>query len=87
MGVSRTSTDLQVFSNGTSTGSQTSDRTSGLLVNIAVFVFANNFNGTASDISGMLCRQYSIGLGMTAAQVGSYYSAVQAFQTALWRNV
>jgi hypothetical protein len=87
MGVSRTSTDLKVYSNGTSTGSQTSDRTSGTLVNIAMFVFANNFNGTASDISGMLCRQYSIGLGMTAAQVGSYYSAVQAFQTALGRNV
>ena len=86
MGVSRTSTDLQVYSNGTSTGSQTGDRTTGALVNIAIFVFANNFNGSSSDISGMLCRQYSVGLGMTSGQVSSYYTALQAFQTALGRN-
>jgi hypothetical protein len=30
---------------------------------------------------------YSIGLGMSAAQVSAYYSAMQVFQTALTRNV
>jgi hypothetical protein len=86
MGVSRTSTDLQVYSNGASTGSQTGDRTTGALVNVAIFVFANNFNGSPTDISGMLCRQYSVGLGMTSGQASSYYTALQAFQTALGRN-
>jgi hypothetical protein len=56
-------------------------------VSIAVFIFANNFNDSASDISGMLCRHYSVGLGMTSAQALAYYNALQTFQTALGRNV
>jgi hypothetical protein len=30
---------------------------------------------------------YSVGLGMTDSQAAAYYNAMQAFQTALTRNV
>jgi hypothetical protein len=87
MGVSRTSTDLQVYVAGSSTGTQTGDRTTGALVNLAIFIFANNFNGSASDVSGMQCRHYSFGLGMTSAQALAYYNALQTFQASLARNL
>jgi hypothetical protein len=87
MGVSRTATDLQFYSNGISTGSNTTNRSTGALAAFSIFVFALNNGGIAADVSGMLCRHYSIGLGMTAGQASSYYTALQAFQTALGRNL
>ncbi len=48
------------------------------------FVFARN--GPVEYYNGRMAA-YSIGAGMTAEQVTSYYSAMQAFQTALTRNV
>jgi hypothetical protein len=44
--------------------------------------------GTGPSFSGWTYRLlgYSFGLGMTAAQVAAYNSAMQAFQTALTRN-
>jgi hypothetical protein len=88
MGVSRTSTDLQMYVNGASTGSQTGDRTTGALVSQSLFIFVANANGLPNTgfYTGMLCRHYSIGLGMTAQQAASFYLALQSFQTALGRQ-
>jgi hypothetical protein len=48
------------------------------------FVFARN--GPVEYYNGRMAA-YSIGAGMTAEQVTAYYTAMQAFQTALSRNV
>jgi len=87
IGVSSSATDLSVYVAGSSTGITTTDRTSGTLVAQPIYIFANNFNGSPSDRSGMRCRAYSFGIGMTAAQVLAFYNAVQTFQTSLGRNV
>jgi hypothetical protein len=51
------------------------------------FVFAFNSAGTPIQYSPDSIRAYSIGDSMTAEQVAAYYAAMQAFQTALGRNV
>jgi hypothetical protein len=52
-----------------------------------VLVFANNTeNGVEGFSNGRLCG-YSLGAYMTATQKADYYTAMQAFQTALGRNV
>ena len=52
-----------------------------------VLVFANNTeNGVEGFSNGRLCG-YSLGAYMTATQKADYYTAMQAFQTALSRQV
>ena len=55
----------------------------------SVFVFALNRASTpgATDHFGGRLGAYSIGVAMTATQASAYYAALQAFQTALGRNV
>jgi hypothetical protein len=53
----------------------------------AFFVFANNASGTPQSYFSARLMAYSIGDGLTAAQADSYNTAMQAFQTALARNV
>lgn len=50
--------------------------------NMTVPSLASVGNFTAARLGG-----YSIGLGMSVTDVGAYYAAMQAFQTALQRNV
>ena len=53
-------------------------------------VFAINDGGTPNvfrDISATRLGGYSIGLSMTGQQAAAFYTAMQAFQTALARNV
>ena len=51
------------------------------------FVFAYNSAGAPIQYSPDSIRAYSIGDSMNAEQVDAYYDAMQAFQTALGRNV
>jgi hypothetical protein len=57
----------------------------------SVFVFALNRASTpaapATDIFGGRLAGYSMGLLLDATQAAAYYAALQAFQTALTRNV
>jgi hypothetical protein len=53
----------------------------------AFAVFAANRNGTVDRWHNSWIAAYSIGLGLTSAQAASYRTAMQAFQTALSRNV
>jgi hypothetical protein len=76
-----------LFRNGSSlaTSSNGSDT-----VNAATrpfWIFAQNGNGTAGGVSPERQCAYSIGRSMTTAQIGDYYTIMQAFQTALGRNV
>jgi hypothetical protein len=51
------------------------------------FVFGNNNNGAVQLPIAQAFRSYSIGRAMNLSQSQSYYTALQAFQTALGRNV
>jgi hypothetical protein len=51
------------------------------------YIFAVNRLGSATGLYAGRLGGYSIGLSMTPTQVSSFYSAMQAFQTALTRNV
>jgi len=51
------------------------------------FVFAENTSGSPSARSNGRMAAYHIGVSLTNGQVASLYSALQAFQTALGRNV
>lgn len=52
-----------------------------------LFVFALNDGGTPVVHADARLAGYSVGLKMTDSQVASYNTAMQAFQTALGRNV
>ena len=52
-----------------------------------IYVFAGNSGGTASLFSDRRLMAYSYGLGMSSSQWSAYNTAMQAFQTALGRNV
>lgn len=54
----------------------------------AIYVFGRNNNGTADQMgfTGKL-QGYSLGRSMTDAQASAYYAAIQAFQTALGRQL
>lgn len=87
--VSRTSGDsLAYYRNSSSVASSSAATTSATNASQRVFVLSRS-GATNSPVSysDQYFRSYSIGLGMTAAQAASYYTAVQAFQTALQRNV
>lgn len=53
----------------------------------ALFVLGNNRSGAVAGASNATLAGYSAGLGLTAAEVATYYTIMQAFQTALGRQV
>lgn len=53
----------------------------------APFVFARNNQGTADQFLTATLQGYSLGLSMSASQASAFSTAMQAFQTALGRNL
>lgn len=53
----------------------------------AIYVFARNSSGTANVFTSHALAGYSIGSGLTGADVTAYTTHLQAFQTSLGRNV
>jgi hypothetical protein len=53
----------------------------------SVYISASNNNGVAAEFSDRQCAFASIGDGLTDTQASNFYTAVQAFQTTLSRNV
>jgi hypothetical protein len=51
------------------------------------FVFAENANGSPGSYNNGRFAGYHIGVSITDGQIGSLYTIMQAFQTALGRNV
>ena len=79
-------TALAVYGNGASTGSSSVNRGSGGAGNTRpVFVGAYNAAGTAVIHSPARIRAYSIGFGLTAAQMLALHNAIHAFQAVLSR--
>lgn len=52
-----------------------------------LFVFGRNNVGTADQVLAATLQGYSLGLSMTASQAAAYYTAMQAFQTTLGRQL
>jgi hypothetical protein len=76
----------QFYVNGATSGS--ADTGVGAFQNVALHVFAVNNNGTPAFFAlAPKLRMYSIGLGMSAGDMAAFNTAIQAFQTALGRNV
>lgn len=78
-------TSVALYENGLQQPVNTLSATS-VSSTFGILVFARNFGGSVTDrwASRILC--YSLGGPMTNAQASSYYTAIQAFQTALGRN-
>lgn len=81
-----------VFRNGVSAsttylgGANTTSDWSLVTWDIAVFCW-QNAAGVFGDYSSARLGGYSVGVAMTAPQAAAFYTAMQAFQTALTRNV
>ena len=86
LGVSPSETTAVLYRNGASvaTGSGLTGATPGA-ANVGVFCIIRS--GTASDFSSARLGAYSMGLSIDATHAASYNTALQAFQTALGRNV
>ena len=85
LGSAASASDRRCFLNGTQSGSTQTTSPASQLPNRPVFVFANNNNGTPANYNSGRISTYSIGLGMTAAQVAAYNTALAAFRAALGR--
>lgn len=83
--ISRTvSTEYRVQRNASST---TISNSSTGRVNGSFFILARNAGGSASGHSNRNIAFATIGLGLTAAEAGDYFTAIEAFQDALSRGV
>ena len=83
---SRTASNIiRTFRNGTQiiAGTATSNATSA----IDFYLGSTNNNGTAQFFSNRQCSFASIGDGLTNTDAANFYTAVQAYQTTLSRNV
>lgn len=65
----------------------TSTNASTALTSVAIYFGGNNANGTPDTYSNAQCAFASVGDGLTDTDVTNFYTAVQAFQTTLGRNV
>jgi hypothetical protein len=81
----KNSTTVSHFKNGTNLGDLTSSSVTLNALNI--YIGAGNINGSASNFSNRECAFSSIGDGLTDTQASNFYTAVQAFQTTLSRQV
>lgn len=75
------SSDLQIYKNGSSLGS-TSNTGSGLSTN-SIFLGASNNLGTASGFANRNCQLWSVGTGITSTQAADDYTLTQAFMTSM----
>ena len=85
--ISRTSaTSLKYYTTGVLRATNTVSDTTGF-GSVNAYVGAANLAGTATNFSILQCAFASIGDGLTDTQASNFYTAVQAFQTTLSRQV
>lgn len=78
---SRTSaTEHAIYQNGVLIANNATS--GGALPEMPLHIFQVN-----GSMTGQICAAYSIGTGLTAAEVADFYADIQAFQTALGRQV
>ena len=81
-----TTSDVRQFKNGTKIATATKS-TSTNDINFNIYLGARNTDGTATDFSPRQNAFASVGDGLTDTQASNFYTAVQAFQTTLGRQV
>jgi hypothetical protein len=86
LGNRQSATDIKVIQNTTTLASQTATSTN-TKPNLNVWLAGQNNNGVLNLPSSKQYAFASIGDGLTDTQAGNFYTAVQAFQTTLSRNV
>jgi hypothetical protein len=79
--------NTQVKGMKNSTITTISNTSTGIITSLNIFLGAFNFNGTASNYSAREFAFSSIGQGLTDDEADDFYTAVQAFQTTLSRQV
>ena len=81
-------TNLEVWRDGTITGTNTTSTTGIAGISFSFFVFRQNTTGTVGFDAAPKCpmRHYSIGDDMTSAQVLAFRAALSAFNTAMGRT-
>ncbi len=86
IGTSTSTTSAKVFRNSVIFGASTTlqTRTS---FGFNIFLSAGNFNNTALNYSNRQISFASIGNGLTDTEAANFYTAVQAYQTTLGRQV
>jgi len=86
-GSSVSDTRRDIYNNGTSVANNTTTDTSSLN-NFNIYIGAANIdNSSVSSYSNAQCAYACIGQGLSSTDVSNLYTAVQAFQTTLSRNV
>jgi hypothetical protein len=78
-------TDHKTYKAGSQVATQATS--AGTLQALAIYVFATNNNGTAGNFVAQPLAAYSIGAGLTSADVTAYNTHMEAFQDALSRGV
>jgi hypothetical protein len=85
---SRTASNaIAIYRNGSSLATSSASQTSGLPIGQSIYVFARNNNGTPGQFVGHTLAAYSAGTGLTSTDASNFNTDMQAFQTALSRNV
>jgi hypothetical protein len=84
-GATNGSSTQTLYKNGTSI--KTGTQAAGNFANNNIYIGANNGAGTASLFSNKQIAFASLGDGLSGTQASNFYTAVQAFQTALSRQV
>jgi len=79
-------TDNQLFVNGTSIALNTTNWGVTVPMNLQYYIGAGS-SGLVSGFTDRECAFASIGAGLSPAEAANYYTAVQAFQTTLSRQV
>lgn len=79
------STEFKSYRNSTLQNTTTS--TTQTLTNKELILLATNNNGTKGQYSTKQCAFASVGDGLSDTEAGNFFTAVQAFQTTLSRNV
>lgn len=82
-----TSTNQKVYKNGVSIGSNTTAQTQTQPTTQPIYILARNDSGTAANYSARNLAFASIGDGLTDTEAANFYTAVQAFQTTLGRQI
>ena len=86
IGTTRANNDKEVYRNGISEATLTT-AISTTLPNLNVYIGARNDDNTSSVFSDKQCAFSTIGDGLTDTEAANLYTAVQAFQTSLSRQV
>jgi hypothetical protein len=81
------STNAKMYKNGSLIQTITTAQANGNNININMYVGCQFRLGAPSEVSVRQCAFASIGKGLNDTQAANYYTAVQAFQTTLSRQV